>query len=165
MQHVFIAGFRWMTEIADMVVIGRGSGLIDFARVPVAALACGLWSEVHPYTELRLAQPRRVSGIVPGDGFPRRLIGAGSDGKIHLYLRKRGGVLHGERVRRLRLGHVRKRLGLRHLLCRDRKSRENRYAQGNRQPALHDIAANTKQFIHEMMIKDCTRDYRYFPGS
>ena len=67
MQHVFIAGFRGMAEVADMVVISRGSRLIDFARVPIAALARGLRSEVHPDAKLGIAQPRRISGIVFGD--------------------------------------------------------------------------------------------------
>ena len=97
-QHVLIAGFRGMAEVADVVVVGRGSRLIDFARVPVAALARGLRTEVDPEAELGLAQPGGASGIVFGDGLPGRLIGTGGDGEVHLDFGEGGRVLHGERV-------------------------------------------------------------------
>ncbi len=150
-QHILVAGFRGMAEVADVVGVGWRSGLIDLPRVPVAALARGLRTEVNPEAELGLAQPGRLSGIVFGDGIPGRLIGAGGDGKVHLDFRKGGRILHGDGVRRLEGGQAGNRRGLGHLLRLRREGCAEKKSEGERECATqgsHDLTRLTDRSSH-----------------
>ena len=91
-QHILVTNFRRMSVIFQVVRVGRLRGIVEFPRIPVAALAGGLRTEMNPDAKLRVPQPRRTAGIIGIDRIPSRRKRSSGDGKIHFNFREVFGI-------------------------------------------------------------------------